>query len=46
MTDQQGSDAQLTSTQAAEIRRRADLDLAAAVEEDRRTAAAPADGPG
>ncbi len=43
MTDDLGSDAQLTERQRLEIQGMADLALAEAVEEDRRTAAAATD---
>ena len=41
-----GSDNQMTPEQRAELDRRADLDQAAVVEEERRTAAAPDTGGG
>lgn len=46
MTEQQGSDAQLTDEQRAEIDRRYELALAEAVEEERKTEAAPSAGDG
>jgi hypothetical protein len=43
---EQGSDEQMTDEQRAELARRLDLEKAAAVEEERKTEAQPADGPG
>lgn len=46
MTDQQGSDAQMSVEQAIEVQRRRELDQAAMLEEERKTAARPVDGDG
>jgi hypothetical protein len=46
MTDEPGNDEQMGPERLAEIERRLDLEAAEVVEEERRTEAAPTDGPG
>jgi hypothetical protein len=44
--DEPGSDELMTDEERAQVQRRADLEAAAVVEEERKTAAQPDDGPG